>query len=84
MISMRSHISGRQSGVGGEFPLDSKRPGKQRRRLQIRLHSARNELGGSRNRGRWGDRQLRNRQARKTIGRVKRRVLIGAVAQGIL
>ena len=84
MISVRSDISGREGGIGGQFLLDSKRPGNQRGRFQIRLHSAGNQLGGGRNRGSRRDRELRDREARKTVGRVKRRVLIGAVAQRIL
>ena len=81
---MRPDIPHRNGGAGGDFPLHPQRPRHQRRRLQIRLDPAGHQLRAGRNRRALHDGQLRHGKIRHAVGRVERRVLIGAIAQRVL
>src|SRR5262249_54602217 len=88
VIPVRADIADGDGWVRREFPLYAERPGDERRRAHVRLHTAGNELctrgwssgridGQGRNWKRLGG-------AADTVDRIEGEVLIGAVAEGVL
>ena len=85
VIAVRADVADGQGGVGGEFALDAQRPGDQRGRLHVGLNAAGDQLGGGGNRSGGIDREVcETRKIGDAVGRIERRVLIGAIAERVL
>ncbi len=81
VISVRSDVAHPRHGVGRNLLFHPERPGNERGRLQIRLHSTRHQLSGG-----WNgqNREFGYGEIRKAIGWVEGRVLIGAITERVL
>ena len=83
VVAVGTDIANPESGVGGEFTLDSKGPGDERGSFHVRLNTTRHEFRAGGHRSERVDGKTRNRKCQAVDG-IERVVLIGTVTERVL
>ena len=84
VVAVRADVSNGERGVGGDLLLDAERIRDEGRHLQVGLDTAGDEQSLGRSRRAGIDGQARDWQGRDAVDGIEGRVLIHAVAEGVL